>query len=259
MGQRDVIISALACGGKMSCNKQAAEFNDPPAIISINSGIGVPTGGGTVEGFKQTASALRSKTNGRTSVLQTLFDKQKIQPRRVALVSFLDGWSFIHEVLKTDDIERIDTIIVLDGLNSRSLQPWFKYLNDRCMNGPSKLWIACSHSPHKTAKSLASGSRLQKAANSSECSDLPESILKPDLGDGISIYSKDENPKTKIFHEDTLDDFFNTNSLQGGGFSFLSYLGKSKQDQTYVQQYVQPRLWKRLTEQWKDPNLGHRW
>jgi hypothetical protein len=266
MGKRDVIISALACGGKMSCRKQAAEFEEPPAVISINSSSGVPTGGGTVQGFRQAASALKTKMDASvpgTSVLQSLFDKQKVNPRRVALVSFLDGWSFIHEVLKTDDAKRIDTIIVLDGLNTRSIQPWFSYLDNRCLKDNAKLWLACSHASHKTAKSLGVGKRLtmyKETIVPEECHvKLPEYITNPDLGDGVSIYSKDENPKTKIFHEDMLRERVNIQMPIGGGFSFLGYLGKSKQDQTYVQQYVQPRLWRRLRELWKDPTNGRAW
>jgi hypothetical protein len=261
MGQkRDVIISALACGGKMSCRKQAAEFDDPPLVININSSIGVPTNNATVRGFRKTASAVRSHLSGcGSSVLRTLFSSQKVEPRRVALVSYLEGWSFIHEILKTDDAARIDTIIVLDGINTKSLGPWFRYLDGYCLTGPSKLWLATSHSAHKTAKSLGVGVRLTKETDETWQVPLPEYITNVDLGTGVSIYSKDENPKTKIFQQDTLREQVNIVSPKGGGFSFLGYEGKLKQDQTYVQQYVQPRLWKRLAEQWKDPTTGQAW
>ena len=269
MGQkRDVIISALACGGKMSCRKQAAEFDDPPLVININSSIGVPTHNATVQGFRKTASALRVPVGGHrsswgSSVLRTLFLNQKIEPRRVALVSYLEGWSFIHEILKTDDAARIDTIIVLDGINTKSLKPWFQYLDGYCLTGPSKLWLANSHVSHKTAKSLGAGNHLslykETRTDESWHVPLPEYITNVDLGTGVSIYSKDENPKTKIFQQDTLRERVNIVSPEGGGFSFLGYEGKFKQDQTYVQQYVQPRLWRRLSEQWKDPTNGRVW
>lgn len=262
MVNRDVIVSALACGGKMSCSKQAAKFENPPVVININSSTGVSTGGGTVQGFRKAAA--QYKKLGEGSVLQGVFNTQKnLEPNRIALVSYLDGWSFIHEILKTEDASRIDTLIILDGINTRNLDPWFKYLDGYCLNATSKLWLACSHAPHKTAKSSGVGIRLslhyRTATKESWHVPLPEYILNADLGKSVSIYSKDENPKTKIFHEDTLRERLNILSPSGGGFSFLGYEGNSRQDQTYVQQYVQPRLWQRLREQWKDPTIGVVW
>lgn len=263
---RDVIISAFACGGKMSCRKQAEEFADPPLVININSSIGVSTEGGTVQGFRKAASELRADSG---SVIEGLFRRQNLKqpPRRVALVSYLDGWSFIHEALKYDNA-RIDTVIVLDGINTRSVDPWMGYAA-QCLQGKQRLWMAATLAPHKTAKSNRSCTNivlLNESPHESydNCHTdpsvvLPEYITNVDLGKGISIYSKDENPKTKIFQEDTLRGRVYNRSKNGGSLVYLHYDGKTRQDQTYIQQYVQPRLWRWLAEEWKDTSTGTRW
>lgn len=245
--KRDVIVSALACGGKMSCRKQAAEFDEPPQVININSSIGVPTEGGTVQGFRKTASALRIDN----SILKTLFWNQKVEPRRVALVSYLDGWSFINEVIKTDDFQHIDTIIVLEGLNTRSaplLQQWEDWV------AQNQLVLAYTQAPHKTAASKSACSKLVSCFVNERALELPEYLGNVQFEKSVSIYSKTENPKTKIFHEDTL-----VNSWYSDGILALEYKGKQSQDQTYIQQYVQPRIWHWLAERWKDSTNGRAW
>jgi hypothetical protein len=242
---KDVIISALACGGKMSCYKQAAEFNEPPVVININSSAGVSTGGSTVQGFRKAAGTY--KKNGQGSILNGVLGTQKnLEPRRVAIVSYLDGWSFIHEILKTPDWERIDTVIVLEGLNTRSTQIWERYANR------GRLWLAYTKAPHKTA-SCQSAARNIVPFFINECrTELPEYLLHAKLDKSISIYSKTENPKTKIFHEDPLL----CGEWASRSIVALPYNGKTVQDQTYIQQYVQPRLWRWLAELWSDSTTG---
>jgi|SRR5690606_14640682 len=238
--EKDVIISVLACGGKMSCRKQAVEFENPPSIININSSTGASVGTGTAKGFRDLARDLKS--NG--SILAPLFRSQNIKPRRVCLISYLYGWSFIHEILKTEDYKHIDTIIVLEGLNTRSLNPWIRYAN----NG--RLWMAQTEMPHKIASSKSTAKAITCNFINERIVDFP-SVTDVALEKPISIYSKLENPKTKIFQEDPL---IKTQSLVTRSVSCLQYKGKQVQDQTYIQQYVQPRLWKALKEQWKDPS-----
>jgi hypothetical protein len=239
MVERDVIISALACGGKMSCRKQAAEFAEPPVVININSSTGVPTEGATVQGFKQVAKTL--KTN--KSVLEVLLATQakNIQPRRVCLVSHLEGWGFIHEVLKTDDYKRIDTIICLEGPNARSVDNWKRYYQKT----KGRLWLAhtkkasCENSVIEICRFLPTTNNCRKTIK------VPDYISKPIFDKSISIYSKGETPKTKIYHQDTL--CFTETTLRVVN---LGYEGQSTQDQMYIQQYVQPRLWRWLREIW---------
>ncbi len=250
MVKRDVIISALACGGKMSCRRQAAEFENPPVVININSSTGVSTGGGTVDGFRKAAAEYKKQGEG--SILQGVFNTQKnLQPNRVALVSYLDGWSFINEVVKSDDFTRIDTIIVLEGLNTRSsslLRQWEDFADKK------KLVLVYSQMPHKTASSKSACSKVVTSFINEKELELPEYIKAPLWEKSISIYSKTEIPKTKIYHSDTL-----VNSWYSKSIMALEYCGKQLQDQTYIQQYVQPRIWQWLKEQWKDPTTGCVW
>jgi hypothetical protein len=247
MVKRDVIISALACGGKMSCRKQAAEFEDPPIVININSSTGISTGGGTIDGFKKAAAEYKKHGNG--SILQGVLNTQKnLQPNRVALVSYLDGWSFINEVIKSDDFTHIDTIIVLEGLNTRSsslLQQWEDFADKK------KLVLVYSQITHKTVSSKSACSKIVTPFINEKELELPEYIKAPMWDKSISIYSKTEMFKTKIYHTDTL-----VNSWYSKSIMALEYSGKQSHDQTYIQQYVQPRIWQWLREQWKDPTTG---
>lgn len=240
--KRDVIVSILACGGKMSCHKQAQEFESLPHVLNINSSTG-PTGG-TAGGFRSVAKELKSKG----SILGPLFRNQNIKPNRVCLISYLCGWSFIHEVLKTDDYKYIDTIIVLEGLNTRSVNPWIQYAN------VGRLWMAQTEATHKTASSRVTAKNIACDFPNEVIVDFP-GITDIVLDKSISIYSKTETPKTKIFQEDP---FIKEQSLvtrdSYGNVACLQYRGKQAQDQTYIQQYVQPRLWKELRELWKNPD-----
>ena len=243
MVERDVIISALACGGKMSCRKQAAEFAEPPVVININSSTGVPTDGASVQGFKQVAKTL--KTN--QSVLDGLFATQakNIQPRRVCLISYLEGWGFIHEVLKTDDYKRIDTIICLEGPNARSVDNWKRYYQKT----KGRLWLAHTQGKQQRVSCENSVIEIRRfppySNNCRRTIQIPAYIINPSFDKSVSIYSKGETPKTKIYHKDTLRHGEATQRL-----ATFEYEGQSAQDQMYIQQYVQPRLWRWLREIW---------
>lgn len=239
--ERDVIISILACGGKMSCRKQASEFDNPPAVININSSTGISLGtGGTASGFKSVAKDLKSGG----SILRPLFKSQNIKPKRVCLISYMYGWSFIHEVLKTDDYKHIDTVIVLEGLNTRSVDPWIRYANI------GRLWMAQTESPHKISSSKSTAKKIACDFINEIIVDFP-GVTDVELNKPISIYSKTEIPKTKIFQKDP---FIKDQSLvteeSYGNVACLQYKGKRSQDQIYIQQYVQPRLWQALKECW---------
>ncbi len=227
----------------MSCRKQAGEFSEPPAVININSSTGISTGGGTVRGFRKAASEYRK--SGDCSILKGVLKTQKnLQPRRVALISYLDGWGFIHEILKSEDWKQIDTVIVLEGLNTRSTNIWVRYANK------GRLWMAYSQTPHKTASCHASSRGIVQHFINEREESLP-SYFSDKLDKSVSIYSKNETPKTKIYHEDPLKISWVSRSVAA-----LQYAGKQAQDRTYIQQYVQPRLWRWLSDIWKDPTNG---
>ena len=250
MAKKDVIISALACGGKMSCSKEAQKFRKPPEVININSSNGVSTHGGTVQGFRKAAAEY--KKNGNGSIIDgVLSTKKNLEANRICLVSYLDGWSFINEIVKSDlDYELIDTIILLEGLNTRSnvaLRAWNRYVT----HTDGSLIMACTEAKHKTAPSKTMSKKVYLLSDSRKPDAtaetwIPSYIQDAKLDKSISIYSKAETPKTKIFHEDTLKGAY-TNY----GTTLLEYSGNKTQDQTYIQQYVQPRIWRWLKESWE--------
>lgn len=244
MIEKDVIISAFSCGGKMKCTKQAETFKEPPALINVP--------GGSLEGFKQTSKQYLK--NG--SILDSLLASKmnKIRPRRICLISFSDGWSWISNILKLEkDINRIDTIIILNGIYSNSLNHW-KNFAIKASNKKTNLWLI--HNKCKLEKGTAPKTTNNKLFNlikrSKQNIIIPDSILNASLEKiPTSIYSKEESPKHKLYQADTLE-----KTQVAGNLVNLGYSGDRKQDQIYLQQYVQPRLWYWLRDIWADPTVG---
>jgi len=245
MDERDVIISVLGCGGKMSCAKEAKKFKNPPLVVNINSSGGISTGGGTVQGFRKAAKEY--KTNG--SIIDGILEKHNVTPRRICLVSYLDGWSFIHEILKVEP-ERVCEVICLEGLNTKSTSVW----SDYAFEVGHDIIFAYTERTHKTASSRSAAMSVMKdlVAGDTGYFDkqnkrkiLEHSPDSDDLKKSISIYSKNETPKTKIYHKDPILKSYRVQGVQ----SFL-FSGKKLQDQTYIQQYVQPKLWEVLKRKW---------
>lgn len=244
--KENIIISVSACGGKMNCRKQAAEFSNPPVVININSsnGAGISTGGATIQGFKDAAKAYKE---GQKNILDNILLKSNIKnPEKICLISYLDGWSFIHEILKTQAKQKYDfsndniTIIILEGLNSRNLDCWKYYLKTG-----GNLWLAYTERTHKIISCKAAAQNLLKNCRKTN-NEIPEYITSLDFDKSVSIYSKQEQPKTKIYHSDPF-----IKGVNKGNLCCLQYGGKQLQDQTYIQQYVQPRLWRWLKEKWE--------
>ena len=244
--KRDVILTALSCGGKMKCSKEAQKFEQSPIVINVP--------GGSSEGFIQTAKAY--KQSGSILDKFLLSRLKKTQPRRICLVGFADGATWLTEVLKNSlDHCRIDTVIVLDGVLATGKAGWVDFGQRAANGGPGapRLWIAHSQykSPNARHSSKSTSAKLFKeAAGKSEESSLPSYIVS-NIQDSITVYSKIERPRRKIYHSDTL-----TRVDQRGSLVKLSYDGSKHQDQLYILQYVQPRLWQWLAEVWSDESTG---
>jgi hypothetical protein len=215
---KDVIISVLGCGGKMSCQKEALKFTTPPLVVNVNSANGVSTGGATAEGFKKAAAEY--KKNG--SIIDGVLSKYKVLPNRICLISFLHGCSFIHEIMKYES-ERVDTVIFLEGpAKNQVVYKKFK----------GNIWIVNSQRfDNKISKSIVGGK--------------PTIQNNTELDKKISIYSKNCIPKTKIYHEDIVRSITINNNK-------VLYLceGSDDQDSIYIQQYIQPVLWSKLNNVW---------
>jgi hypothetical protein len=229
MNDKDVIISILSCGGKISCKREALKFKNPPIVVNV-------TGGG-LDGFKKTASHFYS--NG--SIISNLLSD--IPYKRICMISYLDGWEFISEVLKTSDIDKISAIIIIEGLNTKKLDHW-KNFACRSANGGPIFWMAHSQKRHKTCPSKLSN-KLLLSETPGELINIDKSISDVTLNKPVSIYSKIEVPRTKIYQKDSLVNF-----ERKGNLMRLEYGGNKTQDQSYIVQYVQPRLWSLLDKEW---------
>lgn len=127
----DIIISAFATPSESGLRKAGLKgwtpemvhplnsFKSKPKVISVpKSGKGgqpPPAWGG--KGFHNTADKMAAKGNGSilSGVLQTY--AAGITPRRICLVGFSAGNSFLTRVLASpQDAEKIDTLISLDGM-----------------------------------------------------------------------------------------------------------------------------------------------
>jgi hypothetical protein len=80
---------------------------------------------------------------------------------------------------------------------------------------------------------------------------IPTYVWDVDLEKPISIYSKIERPKTKIYHDDPLHTYEAV-----GNVVRVEYEGGKAQDHIYNAQYAQPRYWEWVRNLWKDPNYG---
>jgi hypothetical protein len=212
---KDIIISALSCGGKMSCRKEAEKFSSKPSVITVSGGN---------DGFCKRAKEV--KKNG--SIIDGVIPKT-VKPNRICLISYLNGADFIHEVIKNDESHRLHTVILLEDEKYRSYKK-FKDLESKALAGEVNLWVVKASIGKVKAKHGT----------------LPEYIKSPSFDKPISIYSKSETPKTKIYQKDTLVDY-----NHDGGYWCLLYEGRQTQDKIYIQQYVQPRIWRWLRETWE--------
>lgn len=122
---RDIVISAFASSEKY---QPWDEFEDKPKVIAL-AGIGSnqymgpgdtqrkprePWGG---KPFSREAAMYRARGGG--SVLRGLLKSQAagIEPRRIALIGFSAGNTFLSSVLKDEaDSELIDTVLAIDGM-----------------------------------------------------------------------------------------------------------------------------------------------
>jgi hypothetical protein len=243
--ERDIIISAFACGGKMSCKKEAEKFAEPPLVLTVP--------GGSSSGFRKTGMKYKKNNTILDNFLKA--KAKNVTPRRICLVTFSAGWAWSTEILRTKlDPKRIDTIIVMDGIHTRNLDGWYRFA-ELCLaeNGPKLFMAHTQIKPPfvstKTTNTKIIDSARPKAGN--WLITIPTYVWDVDLEKPISIYSKIERPKTKIYHDDPLHTYEAV-----GNVVRVEYEGGKAQDHIYNAQYAQPRYWEWVRNLWKDPNYG---
>jgi len=252
--KRDVIVAAFACGGKMNCKKEADAFAEPPLVINVP--------GGSSSGFTQTAQSYRRKS----SILENfLLAKMpaKYEPRRICMITFSAGWAWSTQVLRTNkDPDRIDTVIVMDGIHTRSLKAWenFAIMAGRGGDDAPKLWMAHTQIKPPFVSAKKTNTNIIDTARAAVGDDTPELAIPNYIWDAelknapISVYSKIERPTTKLYHKDPLDTFEHV-----GNVARFEYEGGRAQDHIYNAQYTQPRFWQWLRELWSDSTRGVFW
>jgi hypothetical protein len=88
--ERDIIISAFACGGKMSCKKEAEKFAEPPLVLTVP--------GGSSSGFRKTGMKYKKNNTILDNFLKA--KAKNVTPRRICLVTFSAGWAWSTEILR---------------------------------------------------------------------------------------------------------------------------------------------------------------
>lgn len=153
MAKRDVIVSAFSTPPQAAIRSIAqplGEFKDKPHLITL-SGIGSETWMGPTDTarkprepwggtpFAREAAMYASRDPNR-SVLRGLLASQAkgIDVRRIALVGFSAGGTFVGKVLSNpEDRQMVDAVIMLDALHiakipggtfvPKSMEPWVEY------------------------------------------------------------------------------------------------------------------------------------
>jgi hypothetical protein len=230
----------------MKCTVEANKFSQPPVVLTVP--------GGSSEGFRRTAQGYRLNHSVLDRFLSVHLGRKglfnKIRPRRICLVSFGDGWPWVAEILRSKkDVPRIDTVLMINGITTRSLKAWtdFAAKAESRANAP-RLWLV-----HNRLNGVTPAhKRIIKAASSGVQVVVPNYISNS--GDDffpIKVYSKNERPKTKLFHHDPLVEVD-----RAGNVARFEYAGNTEHDELYLVHHVQPRFWRWLRDLWKDPYSG---
>ncbi len=262
--ERDIIVTALSCGGKMNCKKEAALFREPPIIVSV-PGAASGTTLDSVDGFIRTAKIYRAHNSVLDGFFAARNELSAVRPRRVCLVGFSAAWSWITAVLKASgDRGRIDAVLMLDGPNTSGLKAWTDYAELAAKGGRAapKLWLAHPNKPSATTfiSSQNTSTRIIRTARHTDNAafglehglKIPDFIVNTaDIAFPISVFSKAETPTKKIYHKDPI-----VACESVGNVVRLAFEGDTIQDSIYIAQYVQPRFWQWLRQLWEDPSAG---
>ena len=252
MEERDIIVAAFACGGKMKCRNEAEKFSEPPLVINVP--------GGSSAGFTKTAQTFRAQNSVLDNFFASRREMKKIKPRRVCIVSFSAGWAWTTGVLRAKkDIERIDTVIVMDGIHTPSLNAWFDFATLAAQGGNNspKLWLVHTQIKPPFVSAKTTNTKIIDTARERVGDDTPEIAIPDYIWDAqienspISIYSKIEKPRHKLYHTDPLETFEHV-----GNVARFEYTGGKAQDHIYNAQYTQPRFWQWLREVWANSTSG---
>lgn len=138
MDQKDVIISAFAVPPRRSDRAIAMPFedwDDAPVVLGVDADYSSGASSDAA-GFAQAAENYRDQDG---YILRRLLRDRLtgVEVRRIALVGFSAGGTFLSKVLQGPDAEHVDVVLVLDGMHiqklydgsffSGSLSPWVDF------------------------------------------------------------------------------------------------------------------------------------
>ncbi len=277
--ERDVVVSAFAVPPQATYREIAMPlglFAEEPEVVGVDPLYG--------EGASSDAAAFGAAADSYRDqdgfILRRLLRQRLrgITVRRIALVGFSAGNTFVGRVLAGSDAPYVDTVIALDGMygqklwngawHAPSLAPWVNFgvraaLGAARADGPMMLVSythIASHAPDKVGSTRESAEEVtaQVRANSPGAArigfSLDELVAGPPppavtitvnrpLGDGRSV------PITR-----TWDAMPEPGVASRGNYFTLDYGGSNEADHVFQARYVQGALWRAfLVPRWSEP------
>ncbi len=238
----DICLTAFSCSGSAPCSLWAHEyFNEMPRVVWVpgtNStqfeAVGTDAGRDLV-GW----AAQRAKCETR-------------DVRRIAVVTFSAGWGFVHRLLNSPARQRIDSIILLDGMHTNDLTAAKLFAADAANK---RTWLCMAHSQIKppfvsTSITNREVMRGAYATGVQGCEIAPEYVTSAVLDKPVTLgnqYGRRTFDHDPLVEQDNVGDAWR-----------LEYEGDNAAIHIYCASFVQPRLWRWLGERWADTERGVR-
>lgn len=277
MAARDVIVSAFARSDRVvtatdgteidlgTFSQPMSEFVEEPAYVDVP--FEIRQGEGHYDkAFRRSAAKYREAGGG--SVLQGLFADRLsgMEVRRVCLIGFSAGGSFIDAVLSGPDAEMVDTVIMLDALHlmkawegapnfiAEQMGPWVNF-GVRCaraveeVDGPMLIFAhteIATPSPlvGSTSESIAEISRqvLKNAPGAVRTGYNPDLLLGGPPPPAVSLGPSTGLPAPEV----TFERVPPPSGPMRGNYLAMNFGGRVAAHHAFIPWFVQPGLWRAL-------------
>lgn len=281
MEQKDVIVSAFAVPPKRADRQIAMPFEDwpdAPEVVGVDADY---TKGATSDaaGFAQAAENYRDSDGYilRRLLRQRLAD---VQVRRIALVGFSAGGTFLSKVLQGPDAEHIDVVVVLDGMHIQkvyggnfhgpSLSPWANFgvrAARGAIDGMGPLMVVThTHIKQDAAREALVGNTNDSAlavlntvvANAPDAPRMgydPGLLIAPPPPPAVTItVNRPISPAESVPITRTWEAMPEPDIRGKGNFYVLDYGGDNEADHVFQARYVQGAAWRTFVgPRWQAP------
>lgn len=277
MAPRDVIVSAFARSDRVITAADGTEidlgsfsqpldaFAEQPAFIDVP--FAIKSGEGHYDkAFRR--SAAKYERAGGGSILQGLFAEHLsgMEVRRVCLIGFSAGGSFVDAVMSGPDAEIIDTVIMLDALHlmkswegapnfiDEQIGPWVNF-GVRCaraveeVDGPMCVFAhteIATPSPlvGSTSASIAEVSRqvLNNAPGAVRTGYNPDLLLGGPPPPAVSLGPSTGLPEPEV----TFERVPAPTGPMRGNYLAMNFGGRVAASHAFIPWFVQPGLWRAL-------------